>query len=433
TPGTNSSSRKPFDREAFLAKHKVRKIQPHEKEVSTSNSSVSSSSTKAVKNFSSTSTRNDQKNTQNQKSTIIANPISAAKDAKKPITVINSPPAINNDRVKSTNSKSGTSSSASSILSKSKTSTSQKRPDTSQSLKPNDTIGSKNLRKVDAAKVAKLLNFAGRKNPPPIRGPPISGKQKIKSLVDICISKIIQNIEMLNDIGNVPVDLLRPVLKSVSAEQLKRLQDNSEELAEVSNGLWRDLCLREFRNDDAADKRIRDELYNHEKLYWELDKKRKIKQEEDERRIQILAENTRKRYAREEEKKERKKIKVLPFTPLPKNRNSRQQKSIIRKLYDSAPKLDRPFRTSSVAASSRSGSTSQASVFVRGTGSSGSTVRSSAISNSLRTASTSVASVRPGGVERRQNGNERFLPYRRTEASSSRSSSQGVTVSRERQ
>ncbi|CAG8625717.1 2188_t:CDS:10, partial [Ambispora leptoticha] len=466
TPETSSKSRKPFDREAFLAKHKVRKIQPHEKEASTSNLSVSS--TKARKDISSTSAGDDQKNTEsryNRRSATITKPTNLGFNvAKKPITGIASSSSTINNRIKSINLKPGISSSAPSILSKSEFSTSQKilqKSDILQSPKPvisgknsirpsiepiknsiltsplqnTDVSGFKNPRKVDAAKVAKLLNFAGRKSTKqkikPLADTTATDDQnRIKSLVDICISTIIRNIEMLNDIGNVPIDLLRPVLKSVSAEQLKRLQDNSEELAEVSN----DLCLREFRSDYLADKRIREELYNHEKLYWELDKERKTKEEEDERRIQILVENTRKRYAKEEAKKEKKKIKVLPVMPLPRNRSSRQQKSIIRKLFDSTPRIDRPFRTSAVATTSRSGSTTitHSSTFARGAGSNGSTVHSTVVRNSV----TSVSSVRLAGVERRQNSNERFLPYRRLEsrieANSSRLSSQGAIYSRER-
>lgn len=66
---------------------------------------------------------------------------------------------------------------------------------------------------------------------------------------------------VLEYIGGVPVDILRPVLERTTCEQLMTLEDYNPYLLEDTNWLWEQHCKRRFRT------RHREELETWREMY----------------------------------------------------------------------------------------------------------------------------------------------------------------------
>ncbi|KIK59590.1 hypothetical protein GYMLUDRAFT_60129 [Collybiopsis luxurians FD-317 M1] len=93
--------------------------------------------------------------------------------------------------------------------------------------------------------------------------------RRIQSLVQLCQRVAGNHIESISSLGELPFNLVRPILERCSAEQLLRVEDSSPHLKRDSEGmspgrfipaaaqLWKTLCLRTFpallerHNDDT--------------------------------------------------------------------------------------------------------------------------------------------------------------------------------------
>ncbi|KAG4074118.1 hypothetical protein HA402_014323 [Bradysia odoriphaga] len=73
-------------------------------------------------------------------------------------------------------------------------------------------------------------------------------KCKVTSLFEMCIRILQDNIDLLEFIGGVPFDILRPVLERTTCEQLMALEDYNPYLMEDTHCLWEQHCKRRFRS-----------------------------------------------------------------------------------------------------------------------------------------------------------------------------------------
>ncbi|XP_037051698.1 transcription elongation factor B polypeptide 3-like [Bradysia coprophila] len=73
-------------------------------------------------------------------------------------------------------------------------------------------------------------------------------KSKVTTLFEMCIRILQDNIDLLEFIGGVPFDILRPVLERTTCEQLMALEDYNPYLMEDTHCLWEQHCKRRFRS-----------------------------------------------------------------------------------------------------------------------------------------------------------------------------------------
>lgn len=95
----------------------------------------------------------------------------------------------------------------------------------------------------------------------------------MKSLREIATNVCIRQIHKIDDVGDIPYRLLRPILRRMNAKQLTRIEEFSTQVTPDSDEMWRDLIVKEFPNrppDPVATSR--DEYMPYKSLfyqYWE--------------------------------------------------------------------------------------------------------------------------------------------------------------------
>jgi hypothetical protein len=73
---------------------------------------------------------------------------------------------------------------------------------------------------------------------------PISRSSSVRSvttLVDVCTTYILVHVDLIQHLGDVPFDLLEPVLSQCTWRQLLRLQAFNPQFTGYTNGLWREV------------------------------------------------------------------------------------------------------------------------------------------------------------------------------------------------
>lgn len=72
--------------------------------------------------------------------------------------------------------------------------------------------------------------------------------RKVPSLVDMCIQLAVDNIRHLGDVGDTGLDLLERILPHCTVDQLKHIEDSTEErdLSPVTDKLWKKFYERQF-------------------------------------------------------------------------------------------------------------------------------------------------------------------------------------------
>lgn len=73
-------------------------------------------------------------------------------------------------------------------------------------------------------------------------------ERKVPSLVDMCIQLAVDNIRHLGDVGDTGLDLLERILPHCTVDQLKHIEDSTEErdLSPVTDKLWKKFYERQF-------------------------------------------------------------------------------------------------------------------------------------------------------------------------------------------
>ncbi|KAL7268247.1 Elongin-A [Rhizina undulata] len=72
----------------------------------------------------------------------------------------------------------------------------------------------------------------------------------VKSLQALCKLTLIKHVDLINDVGDLEYDFVRPILiRLTSTVQLKRLELNSPQIAGPDAEIWKRLIARDFGND----------------------------------------------------------------------------------------------------------------------------------------------------------------------------------------
>ncbi|KAH9508306.1 hypothetical protein Btru_050772 [Bulinus truncatus] len=116
-----------------------------------------------------------------------------------------------------------------------------------------DSVGVKSL--------ARTQVYSGRKH----------GITEVKPLYDLCMQVLIENIDLIDNVGGVPYSILKPVLERCTAPQLYQLEDFNPHFLEDTNELWKNLCIRDFRGSKP------DELESWRELYLRKFEEREVK------------------------------------------------------------------------------------------------------------------------------------------------------------
>ncbi|XP_012941984.1 serine-rich adhesin for platelets, partial [Aplysia californica] len=87
------------------------------------------------------------------------------------------------------------------------------------------------------------------------------GVTEVKSLYDLCMQVLIENIDAIDYVGGIPYSILKPVLERSTAQQLYQLEDFNPHFLEDSDELWESLCHREFRGSRPDEMESWRELY----------------------------------------------------------------------------------------------------------------------------------------------------------------------------
>lgn len=83
----------------------------------------------------------------------------------------------------------------------------------------------------------------------------------VPRLFDACIRILIDNIDSIDYLGNIPFDIVQPVLERCTPSQLYTLEDFNPYLLEDTDDLWKSHCNKEFKFREPEDMESWRELY----------------------------------------------------------------------------------------------------------------------------------------------------------------------------
>ncbi|KAI7686463.1 hypothetical protein SSS_07243 [Sarcoptes scabiei] len=88
---------------------------------------------------------------------------------------------------------------------------------------------------------------------------------KVFRLQDICIKVLMNHVDKIYEVGDLPYFILKPVFSKCSVQQLRRIEAYNPQLIEDTDELWRDFCEKEFKNKRLNDSEFDSwrDLYNH--------------------------------------------------------------------------------------------------------------------------------------------------------------------------
>uniref|UniRef100_A0A674GK43 TFIIS N-terminal domain-containing protein n=1 Tax=Taeniopygia guttata TaxID=59729 RepID=A0A674GK43_TAEGU len=101
---------------------------------------------------------------------------------------------------------------------------------------------------------------------------------KMLTLYEQCVRMLHNNIELLQEAGGVPFEILEPVLTRCTPEQLFRIEKCNLMFIKETDHLWKKHCQRDFKNESLL------EYESWREMYWRLFNQR-------EEKLKILAKN----------------------------------------------------------------------------------------------------------------------------------------------
>ncbi|NWU84604.1 ELOA1 protein, partial [Onychorhynchus coronatus] len=84
---------------------------------------------------------------------------------------------------------------------------------------------------------------------------------KMLTLYEQCIRVLQNNIDLLQDVGGVPFEILEPVLTRCTPEQLFRIEECNLKFIKDSDHLWKKHCQRDFKNESLLEYETWREMY----------------------------------------------------------------------------------------------------------------------------------------------------------------------------
>ncbi|NWS02092.1 ELOA1 protein, partial [Motacilla alba] len=101
---------------------------------------------------------------------------------------------------------------------------------------------------------------------------------KMLTLYEQCVRMLHNNIELLQEAGGVPFEILEPVLMRCTPEQLFRVEKCNLMFIKETDHLWKKHCQRDFKNESLL------EYESWREMYWRLFNQR-------EEKLKILTKN----------------------------------------------------------------------------------------------------------------------------------------------
>ncbi|NXP89057.1 ELOA1 protein, partial [Passerina amoena] len=101
---------------------------------------------------------------------------------------------------------------------------------------------------------------------------------KMLTLYEQCVRVLHNNIELLQEAGGVPFEILEPVLTRCTPEQLFRVEKCNLMFIKETDHLWKKHCQRDFKNESLL------EYESWREMYWRLFNQR-------EEKLKILTKN----------------------------------------------------------------------------------------------------------------------------------------------
>ncbi|NXK33917.1 ELOA1 protein, partial [Piprites chloris] len=84
---------------------------------------------------------------------------------------------------------------------------------------------------------------------------------KMLTLYEQCIRVLQNNIDLLQEVGGVPFEILEPVLTRCTPEQLFRIEECNLTFIKDSDHLWKKHCQRDFKNESLLEYESWREMY----------------------------------------------------------------------------------------------------------------------------------------------------------------------------
>ncbi|NWR31513.1 ELOA1 protein, partial [Tachuris rubrigastra] len=136
---------------------------------------------------------------------------------------------------------------------------------------------------------------------------------KMLTLYEQCIRMLQNNIDLLQEVGGVPFEILEPVLSRCTPEQLFRIEECNLTFIKDSDHLWKKHCQRDFKNESLL------EYESWRKMYLRLFNQR-------EEKLKMLTKNI---LSAQSEKPKGRQVKMAYMTSAAKPpRNIRRQQEI---------------------------------------------------------------------------------------------------------
>lgn len=90
----------------------------------------------------------------------------------------------------------------------------------------------------------------------------------VQRLSELAAQKCVQNVALLEDVGDTPFHILRPILSRMSARQLDAIELKSRQIIPHSDELWPQLVARDFPNRPESSRMLVDSDMPNKKLYF---------------------------------------------------------------------------------------------------------------------------------------------------------------------
>ncbi|NWV65291.1 ELOA1 protein, partial [Malurus elegans] len=97
---------------------------------------------------------------------------------------------------------------------------------------------------------------------------------KMLTLYEQCVRMLLNNIELLQEAGGVPFEILEPVLTRCTPEQLFRIEKCNLTFIKETDHLWKKHCQRDFKNESLLEYESWREMYL--RLFNQREEKLKI-------------------------------------------------------------------------------------------------------------------------------------------------------------
>ena len=101
----------------------------------------------------------------------------------------------------------------------------------------------------------------------------------VPTLQSQCTQVLKENVDFIEEVGDIPYDILKPVLEMASVKTLMRIEDCNPQLMEETGELWEKLVKKHFFN------KKREEMESSREMYERCTRERDLKFEKIKRKM----------------------------------------------------------------------------------------------------------------------------------------------------